>query len=158
MGYGRYFEELEVGAVYRHWPGRIVSDYDNTLFALVAIDQNPLFLDEEYASTQPFGRRPLIDTLVFSLSVGMSVADTAKPSPTSDTPALFSSVHSLPAIPCMPNPEFSRSANRPVGRTAGSSLWNLEATTRNRKEFWFCAGSTWRPNEAHHESNCSQSY
>jgi acyl dehydratase len=74
--FGRYYEDLEVGAVYRHWPGRTISEYDNTLFALVSMNQNPLFLDDEYARRQPLGRRPVIDTLVFSLAVGMSVADT----------------------------------------------------------------------------------
>ena len=76
MEYGRYYEELDVGTVYRHWPGRTVSEYDNTLFALLSMNQNPLFLDEEYARKLPAGRRPVIDTLVFSLTVGMSVADT----------------------------------------------------------------------------------
>lgn len=76
MEFGRYYEEMAVGAVYRHWPGRTVSDYDNTLFALLSMNQNPLFLDEEYARRQPLGRRPVIDTLVFSLTVGMSIADT----------------------------------------------------------------------------------
>jgi acyl dehydratase len=76
MEYGRYYEELEVGKVYRHWPGRTVSEYDNTLFALISMNHNPLFLDGEYARKLPAGRRPVIDTLVFSLTVGMSVADT----------------------------------------------------------------------------------
>jgi acyl dehydratase len=74
--FGRYYEELEPGAVYRHWPGRTVSAYDSTLFALVTMNQNPIFLDDVYAQTQPAGRRPVVDTLVFSLTVGMSVADT----------------------------------------------------------------------------------
>lgn len=76
MEFGRCYEELEIGSVYRHWPGRTVSDYDNTLFALLSMNQNPLFLDAEYARSQPLGRRPIVDTLVFSLTVGMSVADT----------------------------------------------------------------------------------
>jgi len=76
MEFGRYYEELEPGAVYRHWPGRTVSSYDSTLFALVTMNQNPVFLDDVYARTQPAGRRPVVDTLVFSLTVGMSVADT----------------------------------------------------------------------------------
>src|SRR3974390_477557 len=76
MEYGRYYEELDVGTVYRHWPGRTVSEYDNTLFALISMNQNPLFLDEEYARKLPAARRPVIDTLVFSLTVGMRVADT----------------------------------------------------------------------------------
>jgi len=39
------------------------------------MNQNPLFLDDAYAKSQPLGRRPVIDTLAFSLTVGMSVAD-----------------------------------------------------------------------------------
>ena len=77
MSYGRYFDEFEPGAVYKHWPGRTVTEYDNTSFALLSMNQNPLFIDEHYASRQPLGRRPVIDTLVFSLVVGMSVADTS---------------------------------------------------------------------------------
>lgn len=76
MEFGRYYEELEPGAVYKHWPGRTVSSYDSTLFALVTMNQNPLFIDDEYAGAQSIGRRPVVDTLVFSLAVGMSVADT----------------------------------------------------------------------------------
>jgi len=45
------------------------------LFALISMNQNPLFLDDEYAKSQPLGRRPVIDTLAFSLTVGMSAAD-----------------------------------------------------------------------------------
>ena len=76
MDFGRYYEQLEVGTVLRHWPGRTVNEYDSTLFALLSMNQNPLFLDAEYARAQPPGRRPVVDTLVFSLAVGMSVADT----------------------------------------------------------------------------------
>ena len=74
--FGRYYEELEVGTVYKHWPGRTVSEYDNTLFALLSMNQSPLFIDQEYARTHALGRCPVVDTLVFSLTVGMSVADT----------------------------------------------------------------------------------
>jgi acyl dehydratase len=70
-----HYEDFDIGKVYRHWPGRTIAEYDNTLFALLSMNQNPLFLDDEYAARQPLGRRPVIDTLVFSLTVGMSVAD-----------------------------------------------------------------------------------
>ncbi len=73
----RYYEELEVGTVYRHCPGRTVSEYDNTLFALLHTNHKPLFIDQQYARTQPLGRCPVVDTLVFSLTVGMSIADTS---------------------------------------------------------------------------------
>jgi acyl dehydratase len=77
MTFGRYYDEFEVGAIYRHWPGRTITEYDNTSFALLSMNQHPLFIDEHYARSLPAGRRPVIDTLVFSLAVGMSVADTS---------------------------------------------------------------------------------
>jgi acyl dehydratase len=77
MTFGRYYDEFEVGAIYRHWPGRTITEYDNTSFALHSMNQQPLFIDEHYARSLPAGRRPVIDTLVFSLAVGMSVADTS---------------------------------------------------------------------------------
>jgi len=77
MSFGRYYEEFAVGAIYRHWPGRTITDYDNTWFALLSMNQHPLFIDDNYARRQPLGRRPVIDTLIFSLTVGMSVADTS---------------------------------------------------------------------------------
>jgi acyl dehydratase len=77
MEFGRYYEEFEVGAIYKHWPGRTITEYDNTLFALLSMNQNPLFIDEHYARAQPLGRRPVLDSLIFSLTVGMSVSDTS---------------------------------------------------------------------------------
>lgn len=77
MTFGRYYEEFEVGAVYQHWPGRTITEYDNTLFALLSMNQNPLFIDEHYAREQTLGRRPILDSLIFSLTVGMSVSDTS---------------------------------------------------------------------------------
>jgi len=70
--YGRYFEEFTAGDVYKHWPGRTITEHDNTWFTLMSMNQNPRFLDHHVAPD-----RPVIDTLVFSLAVGMSVADTS---------------------------------------------------------------------------------
>ena len=77
MAFGRYYEEFEPGAVYKHWPGRTITGHDNTWFALLSMNQHPLFIDEHFARQQAAGRRPVIDTLIFSLAVGMSVGDTS---------------------------------------------------------------------------------
>ena len=77
MQFGRYYEEFEVGAIYKHWPGRTIADYDNSWFALLSMSQHPLYIDHHYADGQPLGRRPVIDTLVFSLVVGITVSDTS---------------------------------------------------------------------------------
>ena len=77
MGYGRYYEEFQPGQIFRHWPGRTITDHDNTWYSLLSMNQHPLFIDEEYARRTEYGRRPVIDTLIFSLAVGMSVGDTS---------------------------------------------------------------------------------
>jgi acyl dehydratase len=77
MNFGRYYQEFEIGAIYRHWPGRTITDYDNTWFALLSMNQHPLFIDDHYAQRVAAGRRPVIDSLVFSLTVGLSVSDTS---------------------------------------------------------------------------------
>jgi len=77
MGFGRYYEEFAVGAIYKHWPGRTITEHDNTWFALLSMNQHPIYIDEHFAKQQPLGRRPVVDTLVFSLAVGMSVGDTS---------------------------------------------------------------------------------
>ena len=76
MQFGRSYEEFEVGAVYRHWPGKTVTEYDDHLFCLLTMNHHPLHLDAHYAegSTQ-FGRNVVVGNYVYSLLLGMSVPD-----------------------------------------------------------------------------------
>jgi acyl dehydratase len=75
MAFGRYFEEFEVGQVFQHWPGRTISEADDTWFSLLTMNQNPLHIDAHYASQTQHGQRLVVGTLVFSIAVGLSVAD-----------------------------------------------------------------------------------
>ena len=50
MSFGRYYEEFEVGQVFKHWPGRTISEADDTWFSLLTMNQNPLHIDAHYAS------------------------------------------------------------------------------------------------------------
>ena len=78
MAFGRSFDEFEVGAVYRHWPGKTVTEYDHHLFCLLTMARHPLHLDAEYAKTATRYRQPLvIGSYVFSLLLGLSEADVA---------------------------------------------------------------------------------
>src|SRR3569833_2565752 len=74
--FGRYYEEFEVGAVYKHWPGKTVTEYDDHLFCLLTMNHHPLHLDAHYAGepTQ-FGRNVVDGIYVYSLVLGMSVPD-----------------------------------------------------------------------------------
>jgi acyl dehydratase len=73
--YGRDYDDFIVGDVYRQWPGRTITEFDDTLFAQLTMNQHPLHSDTAYAATTQHGQRLVVGTLVFSLVVGMSVAD-----------------------------------------------------------------------------------
>ena len=73
--YGRYLEEFEVGAVYKHWPAKTVTEADDHLFCLLTMNHHPLHINDEYASQSQQGRNVVVGPLVYSLALGMSVAD-----------------------------------------------------------------------------------
>jgi len=75
MAFGRYFEEFEIGQEFRHWPGRTISEADNTWFSLLTMNQHPLHIDAHYGSQIQQGQRVVVGTLVFSIVVGLTVAD-----------------------------------------------------------------------------------
>jgi acyl dehydratase len=75
MAYGRYFDELEVGRQFRHWPGRTITEFDDTLFSLMSMNQHPVHVDEHYASGTQHAQRLVVGPLVISLAIGLSQAD-----------------------------------------------------------------------------------
>jgi acyl dehydratase len=75
MPFGRYFEEFEVGQVFKHWPGRTITEFDDTWFSLMTMNQHPLHIDAHYGLSTQHGKCLVNGSLVFSLVVGMSVAD-----------------------------------------------------------------------------------
>jgi acyl dehydratase len=76
--FGRYLEEFTVGDVYRHWPGKTVTEADNHLFCCLTMAVSPLHTDAHYAETSIEGRRNLVvGTYVYALLLGMSVSDTS---------------------------------------------------------------------------------
>ena len=72
---GRCYEDFSVGDVYRHRPGRTLSEADNTWFSLLTMNQNPLHIDSVYSARTEFGQ-PLVNScFTLSILVGMSVRD-----------------------------------------------------------------------------------
>ena len=72
---GRFFEDFEVGDVYRHPLGRTVTTTDNIWFTLLSQNTAPIHFDHHYAEQTEFGR-PLVDsTFTFALVTGQSVTD-----------------------------------------------------------------------------------
>ncbi|HEY6592660.1 MAG TPA: MaoC family dehydratase [Asanoa sp.] len=54
---GLYFEEFEVGRVYRHPFTRTVTETDNVLFTSLTMNTQPLHLDEEFSKKTIHGQR-----------------------------------------------------------------------------------------------------
>ncbi len=75
MQFGRCYEEFEVGDVYKHWPGRTITEYDDTLFSMLTMNHNPLHIDANYAENTQHGQRLVVGPLIFSIALGMSVPD-----------------------------------------------------------------------------------
>jgi acyl dehydratase len=74
--FGRYFEDFEPGDLYRHWPGKTVTEYDDHLFCLITMNHHPLHINEWFAQNETVhGKNVVVGNLVYSLVLGMSVPD-----------------------------------------------------------------------------------
>lgn len=72
---GYYYEDYEEGTVFKHWPGRTVTQNDNIWFTLLTLNNHPLHFDVEYAAKTEFGKPLVNSTFTLALIAGMSVAD-----------------------------------------------------------------------------------
>ncbi|MGH9210283.1 MAG: MaoC family dehydratase [Acidimicrobiales bacterium] len=74
--FGRHLEDFEIGDVYRHWPGKTVTEYDDHLFCMITMNHHPLHTNEWYAENETVQKRNVVvGNLVYSLVLGMSVPD-----------------------------------------------------------------------------------
>jgi itaconyl-CoA hydratase len=74
---GLYYEDVVVGEVVEHRPGRTVTEADNLWQSLLSLNPNPLHIDAAYAAKSEWGR-PLVSSLVtLSIVTGMSVNSTS---------------------------------------------------------------------------------
>jgi acyl dehydratase len=71
---GLWLDEMEVGATYKHAPGRTVTEADNTLFTAVTMNTQALHLDAAWSSTEPFGERLVNSMFTLATLIGLSVS------------------------------------------------------------------------------------
>jgi acyl dehydratase len=72
---GKYFEDLEVGAVIKHSLGRTITEMDNVLFTALTMNTQPLHLNEDFARQTQFGRRIVNGIFTLGLAVGITVPE-----------------------------------------------------------------------------------
>lgn len=74
---GLYFEDLQVGQVFRHAIVRTITESDNVWFSAMTHNPARLHLDEQYCRDHTeFGRRLVNSALTLGMMVGISVGDT----------------------------------------------------------------------------------
>ncbi len=74
---GLYFDELQVGQLFKHPIRRTVTEADNVWFSCLTHNPAMLHLDEEYCRTETeFGQRLVNSCFTLGLMVGISVGDT----------------------------------------------------------------------------------
>ncbi len=74
----RRYEDFTVGDVYRSAIGRTVTETDNLLFTMLAMNTNELHFNEEAARASEWGRPLVNSTFTLALVLGLSVADTTQ--------------------------------------------------------------------------------
>ncbi len=74
--FGRCLEDFNVGDVYKHWPGKTITEYDDHLFCMITMNHHPLHTNEWFAQNETVhGKNVVVGNLVYSLVLGMSVPD-----------------------------------------------------------------------------------
>ena len=75
---GRFFEDFEVGDLYRSRLGRTISEADNTWFTCLTMNTNQVHFNAEFAERTRFGRILVNSCLTLALVTGLSVPDTSE--------------------------------------------------------------------------------
>jgi acyl dehydratase len=70
---GLWFDELRADVVYKHKPGRTITEADNVLFTTLTMNPQMLHLDEHWAADTEFGTRLVNSLMTMSVLVGLSV-------------------------------------------------------------------------------------
>jgi len=70
--FGRCLEDFVPGDVFRHWPGKTITEYDDHLFCMITMNHHPLHTNDWFAKESVQGRNVVVGNLVYSLVLGMS--------------------------------------------------------------------------------------
>ncbi len=75
---GRFFEDFEVGDVYRCRYGRTVTEADNIQFTLLTNNTNQIHFNRDYGEKTEFGNTLVNSALTLAIVAGMGVADVSE--------------------------------------------------------------------------------
>lgn len=72
---GLYYEDFIVGDEIKHSLSKTIFESDNNFFSLLTMNHHPVHTNIDYAAKNQHGQILVVGTLVFSLTVGITVPD-----------------------------------------------------------------------------------
>lgn len=75
---GRFYEDFEVGDVFRSRFGRTITETDNVWFTCLTMNTNQIHFNIPFAERTRFGRPLVNSTFTLALVTGMTVPDTSE--------------------------------------------------------------------------------
>lgn len=72
---GSYLEEFVKGEVIEHSLSKTIFESDNNMFSMMTMNHHPVHTNLDYADKNQHGKVLVVGTLVFSLTVGITVPD-----------------------------------------------------------------------------------
>jgi itaconyl-CoA hydratase len=75
---GRFYEDFEVGDVFRSRFGRTITETDNVWFTCLTMNTNQIHFNVPYAERTQFGRPLVNSAFTLALVTGMTVPDTSE--------------------------------------------------------------------------------
>lgn len=72
---GNTYDDFVVGETIYHNTSKTIFESDNNLFSLLTMNHHPVHTNIDYATKNQHGKILVVGTLVFSLAVGLTVAD-----------------------------------------------------------------------------------
>src|SRR5271165_3133972 len=65
--FGRALEDFVPGDVYRHWPGKTITEADDHLFCMITMNHHPLHTNAWFAENETVqGKNVVVGNLVYS--------------------------------------------------------------------------------------------
>ena len=75
--FGGWFEDFNPGQLFKHWPGKTITEMDNHLCSLITMNDKPLQTDENYMGEHQHGNTLVNGLILLRVVVGMSVRQTS---------------------------------------------------------------------------------
>ena len=131
---GRFFEDFQVGDVYRSSIGRTLLEADNTWMTLLTNNDNQIHFNAEYAKNTQF-KRPLMNSLVTLAVVTASRFRTSAGTASTSAGTRYACrIPSLRAIRCGQRRRWSPRANR--NRTRAGASYTSRRAAFSRRASW----------------------